>query len=917
VIILAGITLPGCDNPPTDTVSIDLDAVYASRDTARLADAIDQHHFLLRRELDILLKGLLEAKASRDSLTQASLEPQLIWLCDTYRDQSNLTDKVRLLRRRLTWSADEAIHRLALDTAYLTLDHQRRSKSASGEELRRQLLQLRNGYSILCDSFTVTSIDYALGQSWSEEGVEDSATLFLSRSLQLSTRLDNLQQAGFGELLAARIHTLNNADYLASEKALLRAADLFERIGDFQHESDTRLNQGYNASLLFLTEEAVAAFHAGRVACARQNNTRSEYWCIYALGMTFFFGNQFDSAVHYTELALQKRTELAKAHPESTDLLEDVAYSEDGVAFMRQHQGDLTEAHKKYALAEELFLECGNLEGLCTSRLNHASLLRQEEKYNQAREKYRSVLESSSEFEISIHAQFGLAVCDYYQDHTDAALANLRRCIQRLEISRSQLAMPTLTAGMLTDKLAFYQLAVCIFLDRYQANNRSLWLDSAFNYLEMSKAKSFVDLLQASKSLGKSEEQDHLVARISMVENDLLLGRGDSLVHMTAISELQDSLRTVRIRAIPSQSIADEPASRERPNLAATRSLLNDSNTVILSYLVSEFSSYLFSITRDSVQVYPIPLEHEGLTLAVNQYVETISHPPNGSIDKETWKDNSRMLFDALLPNGVVFDQAIKRLIIIPAGRLHYLPFEALLDNTGRYLVELYDVSYAPSVTALEILQEREPSTSNHQVVAFGDPQFADPGFVPLKYSRDEVQVLTDLFGAERVQSQLGELATEAAFSSIDFVNVRYVHLATHGMCNERRSDRSALLMAEDTSRPGTGLLHPDEIAALDIPVNLVFLSACRSGSGLMYPGEGVLSLAQPFFVAGAASVVASYWNINDRVAVDIVDAFYSGLVAGKTKAAALAEAKRVLISSERKLYRHPYFWAPFVLIGE
>jgi len=917
VFILTGFVLPGCNNSPPSSVSIDLEAMYADRDTSRLAEAIDQHHFLLRRELDILLKGLLESKASQDSLTQSSLTPRLAWLCDSYRDLSGLTDKVRLLQRRLTWSAEESANRLTLDTAYRELDSRRRSKSVPGVELREQLLQLRYAYAVLCDSFTVTSIDHALGQSWAEEGTPDSATVFLSRSLQLSILLDNLQQAGFCELLAARIHTLNSADYLASEKALLRAADHFKRVGDFHYEAGIRTSRAYNSSLIYQTSEAIEGFRAARLAYAHLGDPRSEAYCTYALGMTFFFGNQLDSAAHYTELALQKRRELAEAHPESTDLLEDVAYAEDGVAFMFQHQGELTGAHERYTLAEKLFLKCDGKEGLCTNRLNHASLLRLEEKYDQAREKYRFVLENSAEFEISIHAQFGLAACDYYQGYADAALANLRRCIQRLEISRNQLAMPNLTAGMLTDKLTFYQLAVCILLERYQDDHNPIWLDSAFNYLEMSKAKSLVDLLQASGSPVDTKGQDHLVARISMVENDLLLGRGDSLTHMSALSVLQDSLRAARIRANPGQLVSDKAADRGRPDLVATRSMLNDSNTVILSYMVSEFGSYLFAITQVSVQVYPIPLEPEGLTLAVNQYVEAVSHPPDGSIEDDNWKENARKLCDALIPHDILNDKTIKRFIIIPAGRLHYLPFEALVDSHDRYLVELYDVSYAPSVTTLEILQEPGLSTSDDQVVAFGDPQFADPGFVPLKYSRDEVQVLTDLFGTDRVQSRLGDQATEIAFRNTDFDNVRYVHLATHGMCNERRPDRSALLMAEDTSEPGTGLLHPDEIAALEIPVELVFLSACRSGSGLSYPGEGVLSLAQPFFVAGASSVVASYWNINDRVAVDIVDSFYSGLGDGKTKAAALAEAKRALISSERKLYHHPYFWAPFVLIGE
>lgn len=137
---------------------------------------------------------------------------------------------------------------------------------------------------------------------------------------------------------------------------------------------------------------------------------------------------------------------------------------------------------------------------------------------------------------------------------------------------------------------------------------------------------------------------------------------------------------------------------------------------------------------------------------------------------------------------------ALKRLIIIPTGRLHYLPFEALIDNDNRFLVQSFDVSYAPSVSVLHNLQERRSSSSAKNLVAFGDPVLVNSDFAPLKYSRDEVQKLIDLYGAEKVMSRLGDQATESAFRAIDFNNIRYVHLATHGICSERRPDRPAIL---------------------------------------------------------------------------------------------------------------------------
>jgi CHAT domain-containing protein len=146
------------------------------------------------------------------------------------------------------------------------------------------------------------------------------------------------------------------------------------------------------------------------------------------------------------------------------------------------------------------------------------------------------------------------------------------------------------------------------------------------------------------------------------------------------------------------------------------------------------------------------------------------------------------------------------------------------------------------------------------------------------------------------------------------------LHLATHGVANENEPGRSGLWLAPDAVPAGTaavpGFLAVDDIMGLGLRSELVTLSACETGLGRLERGEGVLGLTRAFLVAGARSVVVSLWRVNDRSTALLMDGFYQGLLRrGLAREEALAEAKRTLLSASET--RSPYYWAPFVMVGE
>ncbi len=255
-----------------------------------------------------------------------------------------------------------------------------------------------------------------------------------------------------------------------------------------------------------------------------------------------------------------------------------------------------------------------------------------------------------------------------------------------------------------------------------------------------------------------------------------------------------------------------------------------------------------------------------------------------------------------------VLPQNVTHLHLLPEGMLNYVPFAALLDPQGKFLVERYTLSSAPSASVLALARQRAEEVGGRwrQVVAVGDPNGRLPG------TRAEVNSLASLKGL-RLTRLIGAEATkrnlEAIAGSADIL-----HLATHGRFVSRSPWNSYLELNGDVLKVGD-----IERLQLDRPY-LVTLSACETalGSGLssdIPAGEEWVGLNQAFLAAGAPSVLASLWSIDDRASSSFMVDFYRYLLEGKGKAWALAQVQQQYLRDPR--FRHPFYWAAFTLTGE
>jgi CHAT domain-containing protein len=184
----------------------------------------------------------------------------------------------------------------------------------------------------------------------------------------------------------------------------------------------------------------------------------------------------------------------------------------------------------------------------------------------------------------------------------------------------------------------------------------------------------------------------------------------------------------------------------------------------------------------------------------------------------------------------------------------------------------------------------------------------------PLAHAHAELSGVAALFRPRSRVSELERATEQALRDDVTLERASIVHIATHGLIDEASPDRSALALT--ATAPDDGLLQVREIYGLRLRAALVTLSACRTALGKDVTGEGMVGLTRAFFYAGAGSVLASLWNLNDQAASQWMTRFYGEVRRGAPIDRAAQRAKLAFLTGDPRL-RHPYYWAPFVLSGD
>jgi tetratricopeptide (TPR) repeat protein/CHAT domain-containing protein len=293
-----------------------------------------------------------------------------------------------------------------------------------------------------------------------------------------------------------------------------------------------------------------------------------------------------------------------------------------------------------------------------------------------------------------------------------------------------------------------------------------------------------------------------------------------------------------------------------------------------------------------------------------------------------------------------------KDLVIVPGGALCLLPFELLVED-GHYLVERHRIRYAPSLTALHLVRRWNQARTRPErpLWALADPVYgkgderlrgsgdlapasqdavaeylsrvsrghplASQSYPRLRHSGQEVQAIRAILGAPddavRTGLQASEAAVKAASEGGTLAQARYVHFATHGILGLDVGRQPSLVLSLVGNEGEDGFLQLDEVLQLQLNADLVVLSACQSGRGRLYNGEGVRGLSRAFLYAGSRAVLCSLWSVDDAATADLMADVYRQLKAGQPAPEALRGAQLAMIRAGKA----PLYWAPFILIGE
>lgn len=373
----------------------------------------------------------------------------------------------------------------------------------------------------------------------------------------------------------------------------------------------------------------------------------------------------------------------------------------------------------------------------------------------------------------------------------------------------------------------------------------------------------------------------------------------------------------MRARALLEELVGERAASDRWHRPSATLDQVQaalDQDQALLSYQVARWTdvlgdfgggSWLLVVTRDRVRV-----------LALSDRVDL--EDPAGTL---IWLDDpgadaglqSHLYRELVGPALAALPERIRRLVIVPAGRLHSLSFPALRAAAGpkTALIDRFEVSVVPSA-ALWLHWKREPPVpAGGDALVLAAPRLAEPQAGPAGGAagrREPEWVRTPLPGARRegraiVRRIGGELllgadASEAALEARSGrPGCAVLHLGAHAVADLESPGRSAVFLAPGGGEDGR--LEPAEIASLDLGCRLVVLATCVSAAGEVVHGEGAMSLARAFFESGAEAVVASLWRVSDLDVTPVMERFYVELAAGRSVAAALAAAQRAQLGDE------------------
>jgi tetratricopeptide (TPR) repeat protein len=513
---------------------------------------------------------------------------------------------------------------------------------------------------------------------------------------------------------------------------------------------------------------------------------------------------------------------------------------------------------------------------------------------------------------LAYQAHCALGLVHEAQGDRQRAYEAFQKADRSLEQLRGRLQGDNIKVAFLEDKQTVYEslVSLCLALEPTAGQ-----LEAAFGYIEKAKSRTLSDLIAfragslAPRIAGKATEAVHRLRqelnwhyRQSELEE---MGREKrSARHVEGSRQRARALERQLSRSLDALRQTDQEFSALQSGVSVGLEEIRSSlasDTLLLEYYQARGQTYVCIVGRDRLDVVSLgPIAHVRRLLRLLQfqlakfrlgpdYVGAFAEQLQGATEMHL-----RELHAALI--APIRDQLqAAHLVVVPHDVLHFLPFHALFDGE-RFLIDEFTLSYAPSSSVYRLCRTK-PAGSNGGALIMGVPDSLTPFIV------DEVQAVASVLPDTHVflgaEATAGELHRHGMAS-------RFVHIATHGMFRRDNPMFSSI-------RLGDGPLSVYDLYELRLSAELVTLSGCGTGLSVVLGGDEQLGLVRGLLYAGARGVLLTLWDAYDSSTADFMKAFYGHLQGGWSKTRAAQEGMREI----RERHPHPFYWAPFALLGD
>lgn len=566
----------------------------------------------------------------------------------------------------------------------------------------------------------------------------------------------------------------------------------------------------------------------------------------------------------------------------------------------------------------------------------------------------------------------------------DKALADAQAAVAIVESLRGRIGVQNFRASFLAEAREYYETLIDVQMRLGEARPDQGFNEQALRTSEQFHARTLLESLVESQlklkegvSVELRDRQRAIQQRMNALAERLGRYTAKQAEQMKAAQAELEQLRTdyrkveaEMLTASPRFAALTQPRVLSREEMA--REVLDD-DTALLEYALGETRSFAWLVTRQGMKTFVLPgrveIErlsreaYDGLTIR-NRKVRFESRDERRvRIAKaEAGLAETLLKLSKAVIGPMVGELKSRRLLIVPDGALHYVPFAALPVAGNETLLARTELTMLPSVSTLAILRRETEGrkAAPKTAVVLADPVFASsddrllaarkrPGAVASAKPTETKEMVSELTRAasdiedagqdiefqrlpytrreaEAVRSVAGDSVLALDFNASrqfaiggELGQYRIVHFATHGLLDSVRPELSGLILSlvDEQGSPRDGYLRMHEVFNLKLPAELVVLSGCRTGLGKEIRGEGLVGLTRGFMYAGAERVMVSLWDVNDEATAELMTRFYKyHLGTEKLSPSAALRAAQLEMAREKK-FASPYYWASFTLQGE